>query len=125
MAFPVTYYHVDVYLSTLCLLENLPIKTLCTAHWPPKRGEEIRAFIADSRQTVATFDQAILGGLAQERSGLNMKELIDIVGNVFGDWPKDTWIYIMFALKGHLDRLERRGQVRFLNNIRPFLWTLA
>jgi hypothetical protein len=125
MAFPVTYYDVDVYLSTLCLLENLPIKTLCTAHWLPKHGEEIRAFIAESRQTVATFDRAILSSLAQQPAGLNMKQLIDVAGNAFGDWPKDTWIYIMFALRGHLDRLERQGQVRFLQNPQPYRWVLA
>ncbi len=125
MAFPVTYYDVDVYLSTLCLLENLPIKTLCTGHFPPRHGEAIRAFIAESRQTVFTFDQAILSSLERQHAGLNMKELIDVVGNAFGDWPKDTWIYLMFALKGHLDRLERQGRVRFLQNLPSFRWTLA
>jgi len=125
MAVPVTYYDVDLYLSTLCLLEKLPIKTLCTGHFPPKHGEAIGAFIADSRQTAVTFDHIILAGLVQHDSGLNMKELIDVVGNAFGDWPKDTWIYLMFALKGHLDRLERQGRVRFLQDLPPFRWALA
>jgi glyoxylase-like metal-dependent hydrolase (beta-lactamase superfamily II) len=124
LAFPVTYYDVDAYLSTLTLLENLPIKMLCTAHWLPKKGEEIRAFVAESRQTVATFDRIILSGLNQHSSGLTMKDLIDVAGEAFG-WPSDTWVYIMFALKGHPDRLQRQRRVRFIQIPQPYHWVLA
>ena len=125
MALPVTYYYVDDYLSTLRLFDNLPIETLYTGHWPTLRGAQIRDFIAESRQTVQTFDEVILAKLADRPEGVGMQELIDAIGNAFGDWPKETRVFIMFALKGHLDRLAEQGRVREIKNVRPFKWVRA
>ncbi len=125
MAIPVTYYHIDAYLSTIRYIEHLPIDVLYSGHWPIMRGEEIQDFLAESRRTVELADRAILQALAKTPSGLTMKELIDAVGNAVGDWPKDTWVFAMFPIKGHMDRLEQQGKVKPVKGARPAKWTLA
>jgi glyoxylase-like metal-dependent hydrolase (beta-lactamase superfamily II) len=125
MAIPVTYYYVDIYLSTLRYFEQLPIDVLYSGHWPTMRGEEIGDFIAESRQTVELFDCVILARLAKNPAGLTMKELIDAIANAVGDWPSDSWTLAMFPVKGHMDRLEEQGKVRALAGARPVKWELA
>jgi hypothetical protein len=89
------------------------------------RGEEIRDFIAESRQTVDLFDRVILGSLVKAPGGLTMKELIDAVSNTVGDWPKETWDLAMFPVKGHMDRLEAQDKVRVVPGSSPVRWQLA
>lgn len=122
MAIPVTYYYVDIYLSTLRYFESLPIDVLYSGHWPIMRGEEIRDFIAESRQTVELLDRAILADLDRQPAGLTLKELMDTVSNAVGDWPKDHQHLAMFPVKGHMDRLEQQGKARALRGARPMKW---
>jgi len=124
MAIPVTYYYVDTYLSTLRYFESLEIKTLYSGHWPNMSGEEIADFINESRRTTEVLDRAILSSLSKHPAGLNMKELIDVVSNAVGDWPKETWIVAMFSVKGHMDRLEELNKVRTVRGMRPVKWEL-
>jgi len=125
MAIPVTYYHVDIYLSTLRYFEGLALEVLYSGHWPTVRGEEIGDFIAESRQTVELFDRVILSSLAKTPAGLTLKELIDVVSNAAGDWPKDSWELAMFPVKGHMDRLEQQRKARAVDGSRPVRWELA
>jgi glyoxylase-like metal-dependent hydrolase (beta-lactamase superfamily II) len=125
MGIPVTYYYVDVYLSTLRYLEGLDINALYSGHWPVMRGEEIRDFLAESRQTVELFDRVILATLDKNRTGATMKELIDAVANAVGDWPPDTWTLAMFSVKGHMDRLESQRRVQAVRDARPVRWIRA
>jgi glyoxylase-like metal-dependent hydrolase (beta-lactamase superfamily II) len=125
LAIPVTYYYVDTYLSTLRYFESLEIKTLYSGHWPIMSGEEIADFINESRQTTEIFDRAILSSLSRQPSGLDMKELIDVVSDAVGDWPRDTWTMAMFSVKGHMDRLEELNKVRAVRGTRPIRWELA
>jgi len=124
MAIPVTYYYVDTYLSTLRYFESLEINTLYSGHWPNMSGEEIADFINESRRTTEVLDRAILSSLSKHPSGLNMKELIDVVSNAVGDWPKETWTVAMFSVKGHMDRLEELNKVRTVRGTRPVKWEL-
>jgi len=125
MAIPVTYYYVDLYLSTLRYFESLDIELLYSGHWPNMRGEEVRDFISQSRQTVDLFDRVILSSLTSQRAGLTMKELIDVISNAVGDWPRDSWTIAMFAVKGHMDRLEQLTRVRAIAGSRPVRWEMA
>jgi glyoxylase-like metal-dependent hydrolase (beta-lactamase superfamily II) len=125
MAIPVTYYYVDIYLSTLRYFESLEIKTLYSGHWPIMTGEEIRDFISESRQTVELFDRVILSSLQRSRSGLTLKDLIDAVSNAVGDWPQDTCSLAMFSVNGHLDRLKQLHKVQAVRGTRPVKWVLA
>ncbi len=121
MAIPVTYYNVDVYLSTLRFFENLAIDALYSGHWPVMRGEEVRDFIAESRRTVDFFERVILTSLEKNPAGLTLKDLIDAVSQAAGDWPQDT-ILAMFPVKGHMDRLESRWEVRRVPGLHPVRW---
>ena len=125
MAIPVTYYYVDLYLSTLRYFESLDIDVLYSGHWPNMSGEEIRDFISQSRQTVELFDRVILASLAKHRSGLTLKELIDIVSNAVGDWPRESWTIAMFAVKGHMDRLEQLNKIRATAGSHPVRWEIV
>ena len=125
MAIPVTYYCVDVYLTTLRYFESLEIESLYSGHWPIMTGEEVSDFIHESRQTVEIFDRAILSSLARHSAGLNMKELIQVVADAVGDWPADSHTLAMFPVKGHMDRLEQLNKVRAARASRPVKWTLA
>jgi hypothetical protein len=89
------------------------------------RGEEIRDFIAESRQTVALFDRAIVRNLVKAPGGLTMKALIDAVSSAVGDWPKETRHFAMFSVKGHMDRLEGQGKVRVVAGSSPVRWQLV
>jgi len=125
LAIPVTYYNVDIYLSTLRYFESLPIDVLYSGHWPVMRGEEIRDFIADSRHTVELLDRVILSSLERQRPGLTLKELIDAVANAVGEWPRESWTLAMFPVKGHLDRLESQGKVQRVAGAHPARWQKA
>lgn len=122
MGIPVTYYYIDVYLSTLRYFEGLAIDVLYSGHWPVMRGEEVRDFIAESRQTVELFDRVILNSLERNPGGLTLKELIDAVANAVGDWPRESWDLAMYSVKGHLDRLEQQGKVQQVAGARPVKW---
>jgi glyoxylase-like metal-dependent hydrolase (beta-lactamase superfamily II) len=125
MAIPVTYYDVDVYLSTLRYFENLAIDVLYSGHWPVMRGEEIDDFIADSRRTVERLDVAILAALEKHPAGLSLKELIDVAQESIGEWPDEGKALAMFSVKGHMDRLESLGHARPVPGSRPARWQKA
>ncbi len=124
MGIPVTYYYVDIYLSTLRYLEALDIGVLYSGHWPTMRGEAIRDFIADSRQTVELFDRVIVASLEKNPAGLPLIDLIDAVANAVGDWPQQTCGLAMFPVKGHMDLLEEQGKVRRVEGAKPVKWVL-
>lgn len=122
MAIPVTYYHLDTYLSTIRYFEHLPIDVLYSGHWPVMRGEEILEFFAESRRTVDFIDRVILKELGKATSGLTMKQLIDCAAAAVGDWPEDGVYLAMFPIKGHMDRLEQKGLVRLDASRHPAKW---
>ncbi len=125
MGIPVTYYYVGVYLSTLRYFESLDIDVLYSGHWPIMRGEEIRDFIAESRHTVELLDRVILRDLGKHPGGLTLEQLIDVVANAVGDWPKDTWMLAMFSVRGHLDRLVEQAKARTVPSAKPGKWQLV
>jgi glyoxylase-like metal-dependent hydrolase (beta-lactamase superfamily II) len=121
MAIPVTYYQVDVYLSTLRYFESLLIDVLYSGHWPIMHGEEIRDFTAESRRTVELLDRVIMSSL-ERSSGMTLAELIDAVAQAVGEWPKESWSLAMFPVKGHLDRLQHLGKIRQAQGSHPVRW---
>lgn len=125
MGIPVTYFYIDLYLSTLTHLEGLHLEHLHTGHWPSMQGEEIRDFFSDSRNTVERLDRRILGCLNQSRTGMTLSELMDAAMEEFPEWPAGTRVLTSFPVKGHLDRLEERGQVQFDPGSSPPRWRIA
>lgn len=122
MAIPVTYYHIDTYLSTIRHFERLPLSVLYTGHWPVMRGEEILDFFSESRRTVEFVDRVIMRSLQKHPSGLTMKQLINDVAEAVGDWPDDGVLLAMFPIKGHMDRLEEQGKAKLNRSSRPAKW---
>ena len=125
LALPVTYYQVDLYLSTLRHFEKLEFDSLYSGHWPNMTGEEARDFIADSRRTVELFDRVILDSLKKNAAGRTLKELIGTVADAVGDWPAESCVFAMFAVKGHLDHLEEQRKVKVQRGSRPVKWQLT
>lgn len=125
MGIPVTYYYVDLYLSTLHYFEKLKIDKLYSGHWPTMQHEEVADFIADSRRMVDFIDKIVVHGLSRHASGLTLKELMTAVAEAVGEWPRDTWFLTTFPVKGHLDRLRARNKVRLIRAV-PFpKWQLV
>jgi glyoxylase-like metal-dependent hydrolase (beta-lactamase superfamily II) len=124
MGIPVTYFYVDLYLSTLTHLEGLDLETLHTGHWPSMDREEIRDFFNDSRKTVEILDRRILSALERSGACLTLNELIGEVLEEFPDWPVDTRDLAMFPVKGHLERLEWRGRIQVVPGNPPRSWQL-
>jgi glyoxylase-like metal-dependent hydrolase (beta-lactamase superfamily II) len=122
MALPVTYFYVDLYLSTLAQLEGLEIQELHTGHWPSMYGDEIKDFLSDSRRTVEITDRRILLAIAKARSGLTLNQLIDEAREEFPNWPTSTRDAAMFPINGHLERLEKSGQIRAIPDSLPKRW---
>jgi glyoxylase-like metal-dependent hydrolase (beta-lactamase superfamily II) len=60
-----TYTHVDDYLATASLIEALAPRELHGCHWPPARGDEVPAFIAESRDYVEHVDGLVRACLAE------------------------------------------------------------
>lgn len=114
---PPTYLHVEDYLSTIRLVEHLPITTYAGCHWPLKRGNEIAAFCAESRNFVHQADQ-YLTILLSPRSGQSrprtLREICLELGPLLGDWPHGGAVdlELVYALNGHVERLVRRGLAR-------------
>src|ERR1039458_4575980 len=75
-------------------------------------GDEIRDFFSDSCRAVEILDRRIVQALGRSRAGLTLNELISEALEEFPEWPVDTRDLAMFPVKGHLERLESRGQVR-------------
>jgi glyoxylase-like metal-dependent hydrolase (beta-lactamase superfamily II) len=122
MGIPVTYFYIDTYLSTVTYLEHLQLEHLYTGHWPAMHGEEIRDFFNDSRKTVEILDRKILRSLRQARLGLTLNELMDAAMEQFPDWPANARVLTAFPVKGHLDRLQSRGQISLERSRLPLRW---
>jgi len=125
MGIPVTYFYIDLYLSTLTFLERLPLEHLHTGHWPSMEGEEIRDFFSDSRNTVERLDRKILGSLKKFHTGMTLNELMGAAMEEFPEWPADTRVLTSFPVKGHLDRLEATGRIRLDQGSSPPRWRFA
>ncbi len=124
MAIPVTYYYIDAYLSTLRHLEAMNIETLYSGHWPIMRGDEVSDFLADSRHTVERLDRRITRALRINPSGLTLKQLVSEAREEFPEWPLETADLAMFSIRGHLDKLEAKGQVHLDAGGSPSRWLL-
>jgi glyoxylase-like metal-dependent hydrolase (beta-lactamase superfamily II) len=112
MAFGPTYYTVDAYLATIHFLEHQPIESLYTGHWPNMKGPEVAAFLAQSRQFVELTDELLPAEIAGRRDGATLGALIEALSPRLGKWPRESNWLLMWALYGHLTRLEQRGVLR-------------
>jgi glyoxylase-like metal-dependent hydrolase (beta-lactamase superfamily II) len=100
-----TYADVDDYLSTINLIERLPITTYVSCHWPVKRDAEIGEFCRESRNFVDYTERMLMEQLTKPRS---LRELCMTLGPMLGEWPRATDMELVYLLNGHLQRMRER-----------------
>lgn len=104
-----TYLDVDDYLSTIQLIEHLPITTYVGCHWPVKEGSRVAAFCRESRQFVEMTDRRLLDLLKRPHS---LREICESLGPGLGDWPRPVDIELVYALQGHVARWVDLGRIK-------------
>jgi glyoxylase-like metal-dependent hydrolase (beta-lactamase superfamily II) len=102
-----TYTHVDDYLATATLVESLAPRELHGCHWPAARGDEVAAFIAESRDYVAHVDGLVRTCLAEP---LTLDALIACVNRRLDPpWPAEIAPELVYSIHGHAERLVALG----------------
>lgn len=114
-----TYLWVDEYLQTIQRIENLDVDTLIGCHWPIKRGTDIKAFCAESRNYCLETEQQILRELRRARRGLDARRLCLNCGPRLGAWPRSVDLDLIYTFHGHLLRLENLGLITVDRRTRP------
>jgi hypothetical protein len=107
-----TYRYTDMYLDTICKIEQLDVDYLLTSHFPVISGkEEIRRFIAESKEFVAVVERYILE-MMNQIGQVTLKTLIREAGQKLGNWPEERNFDLFYCLQGGLEALERKGLIR-------------
>ncbi|HEV7846970.1 MAG TPA: MBL fold metallo-hydrolase [Thermoleophilaceae bacterium] len=102
-----TYEEVDAYLGSIELLEQVAPSELHSGHWPTRSGAEVETFLDESREFVALVDRVLLERLAEPAT---LGELCEAVQDGAGPWESEAQL-LMFAVSGHVRRLQRQGSV--------------
>lgn len=103
-----TYDNVDDYLSTINLIEKLPITTYVGCHWPIKREGEIGEFCRESRNFVDYTERILMEQFTAPRT---LRELCMTLGPLLGEWPRATDLELVYLLNGHLRRMRERSLI--------------
>ena len=122
-AFPPTYRNPGPYLRTIESIEELAPQWLLTAHEPPFRGDEARAFLQRSREFAVGLERSILSELGAHPGGLTTSALITALAPRVGDWDEGVWMFLANELVGHLEELAASGSVESLPGP-PVTWRL-
>jgi glyoxylase-like metal-dependent hydrolase (beta-lactamase superfamily II) len=102
-----TYTHVDDYLATATLVESLAPRELHGCHWPAARGDEVAAFIAETRDYVDHIDGLVRACLAEP---LTLDALIACVNRrLDAPWSDDVAPELVYSVHGHAERLVTLG----------------
>jgi len=102
-----TYTHVDDYLATASLIESLAPRELHGCHWPAARGDEVAAFIAETRDYVERIDGLVQACLAEP---LTLDGLITCVNRQLDPtWPDEVAPELVYSIHGHAERLVALG----------------
>lgn len=104
-ALPPTYEDVDAYLATVDMIAALAPAELHSGHWPSLDGDEIQAWLDDSRSFVTMTDEVIRTVASHP---VTLRELCVEVDRVLGPFGADA-VNMMFVVHGHLRRLMRSG----------------
>ena len=122
-AAPPPYVTRDGYLQTVIMLQSLRIDTLLTSHYPLMRGEEVRTFLAASRDFVCRADEAVLRAFEDAREPIGLIELIERCNPVLG--PFDFATDLEYALLAHAQWFETRGVIQSERRDGRTVWRLA
>jgi glyoxylase-like metal-dependent hydrolase (beta-lactamase superfamily II) len=107
-----TYTAVDPYLATISQIEELAPQELHGCHWPAQRGDDVQAFLDETRAYVEQIDALVRDALAEPRT---LRELIVRVNErLERPWPDGLAQELVYSVHGHAERLatkERRDGV--------------
>ncbi len=117
-ALPPTYEEVDAYLGTIEMLETLAPSEIHSGHWPAKADADVVAFLQESREFVFAADEVIRTRLSRPATA---RDLCEEVEHEIGPFGCDT-TNLMFAVCGHLRRLQRVGCVKVQIDTRPLVY---
>jgi glyoxylase-like metal-dependent hydrolase (beta-lactamase superfamily II) len=102
-----TYTHVDDYLATASQVESLAPLELHGCHWPAARGDEVAAFIAETRDYVKRVDDLVSVCLSEP---LTLDALIACVNErLESPWPDELAPELVYSVHGHAERLVALG----------------
>ena len=102
-----TYTHVDDYLATANQVESLAPRELHGCHWPAARGDEVTAFIAETRDYVEHLDGLVRACLTEP---LTLDALIaDVNQRLDPPWPDEVASELVYSVHGHAERLVALG----------------
>lgn len=124
-AFPPTYRFVESYIATIQRLQQTPIETLLTSHYPVKRGAEVAEFLAESRAFVDRVEHGLRGVLQRAAEPIGIQALIAELSPKLGSWPEAASGFLIYPLAGHLERLVAYGMAEsaYRDNILVYHWT--
>jgi glyoxylase-like metal-dependent hydrolase (beta-lactamase superfamily II) len=102
-----TYTHVDDYLATASLVESLAPRELHGCHWPAARGDEVAAFIAETRDYVEHIEGLVQACLAEP---LTLDGVIGCVNRRLDPpWSDEVAPELVYSIHGHVERLVAGG----------------
>src|SRR5258708_7294622 len=110
-ALPPTYCYVDTYMASIERLRAMDIETYSGAHWPVMHGNDIGAFLDESKSYPLIVEQILLNTIRRLERGGGMKELIRPLKPELGTWPADQDEATSYPLTGSLRRREDTGRV--------------
>jgi hypothetical protein len=89
------------------LLEALAPGELHSCHWPARRGEEVAAFLEQTRGYVERLDVLVRSCLAEP---LTLRGLIRSCNERLPEpWPPGLDQELVYSVHGHVRRLVERG----------------
>jgi glyoxylase-like metal-dependent hydrolase (beta-lactamase superfamily II) len=104
-----TYTHVDDYLMTAALVQSLGPSELHGCHWPPQRGDEVAAFIGETREYVDRMDGLVRSSLASQPSTLSAL-VASVNQQLEPPWPDEIAPELVYSVHGHVERLVASGE---------------
>jgi glyoxylase-like metal-dependent hydrolase (beta-lactamase superfamily II) len=119
-----TYLDVDPYLATIEYLRGLGADQLAGCHWPVKRGDEIVAFLDESRQFVEKADTLLLAELDRCEDA-SLQELIAAIAPLLGEWPRSVDHELKYAINGNIEHLAAHEKVVADRTANPVRYRLA
>ncbi len=91
-------------------LDALAPSELHGCHWPGCSGEEVAAFLDESRAYVEHIDGLVRACLGEAPEGLTLRELIDRVNERLDTpWEPDLAQELVYSVHGHAERQAVRA----------------
>lgn len=115
-ALPPTYCYIDSYETTLERLVSMDIAAYTPAHWPVQRGNAVKTFILESLAYCRESEEMVLECIRDAPYPITLKQVIAMLNDSLGEWPKSSSSDLAYGLAGHLSRLKNRGLIKEITN---------